>query len=338
MNKLAIFSGSANPELSKNACEYIGKTLGKGVVSHFPDGETIVKINEDVRGQHCFVIQPTCPPVNNNLMELMIYLDCLRRSSAASVTAVIPYFGYARQDRKTEGRTPITARMVADMISMTGVARILTLDLHSKQIEGFFNCPVDNLTAVPVFANYLHNQRLNKATTVILAPDTGSTKRANEYAQELGFNIAVVDKRRVNGQDVVTTNLVGDVKDKHVLMFDDMISTAGTIVAATKIAKERGACSVEVIATHGLFTGPAADRLMGSGIDKIVVSDTVVLNKKIQQINEENWGVEPHKSGWPVISVISVAKLVGEAILRIYEQRSVSHLLKSDIEKGIRYM
>jgi ribose-phosphate pyrophosphokinase len=337
MNRLSVFSGTSNPQLAKSISEYIGKPLGKGIVSHFPDGETLVKINEDVRGQHCFVIQSTSPPVNDNLMELLIYIDCLRRASAASITAVVPYFGYARQDRKTEGRTPITARMVADMITMTGVDRVVTLDLHSKQIEGFFNCPVDNLKAVPVFVDHLRKEHWPQPYTVVLSPDTGSTKRANEYGQELGFGIAVVDKRRLNGEDAIALSLVGDVDGKHILIFDDMISTAGTIVSAAKLAKEKGAESVEVFATHGLFTGPAVERLMSSGIDAVTVSDTIVLNKLVQQTNEQYFGTHPHQSGWPAIRVVSMAKLLGEAILRIYERRSVSQLLKSDNDRDIRF-
>lgn len=342
MNNLAIFSGTANLQLTEDICAYVGIKVGDAEIGHFSDGETLVKINDDVRGKDCFIVQPTSPPVNNNVMELLVFIDCLKRADAGTITVVIPYYGYARQDRKAEGRTPITAKMVADLINAIGgerlLRRVVALDLHSKQIEGFFNVPVNNLKALPVFVNHLQMNFVHPHTNVILSPDVGSAKRAKEYADEFGLKIAIIDKKRINDEETEVMNIVGDVERKKVLMFDDMIATAGTICSAAKIAKEKGAGEIHVYATHGLFTGNAIDKLQDSGITTVTVSDTVVLNKAVKDKNEENWGGEPHKTGWPVIKVISIAKLLGEAILRIYEKRSVSTLLKCNHEKGIGYL
>lgn len=322
MNNLAIFSGTANPELAKDICDYIGIPIGDAIVSHFPDGETMVKVDDEVRGKDCFIIQPTCTPVNANIMELLIFIDCLRRASAKSISVVIPYYGYARQDRKSEGRTPITARMVADLLTWSGISRVLTMDLHASQIEGFFNMPVDHLTAFPVVLSYLKSN-IPLEDITILSPDVGNMKMGEKYAQALNVDLSVIDKRRVNGEDSVATRLVGDVEGKHVLMFDDMISTAGTICSAAKMAEEHGAIKISVFATHGLFTGPAAIRLMDSPIDNIYITDTVPLSKSMEAYSKFNT---------PTIEVISVAKLLGEAIVRIYQDRSVSVLLESDYE------
>ena len=319
MNNLSVFSGSSNEKLTKAICDYIEVPVGNANVSHFPDGETIVKIEDDVRGKDCFIIQPTCTPVNNNIMELMIFIDCLRRASAKSITAVIPYFGYARQDRKSEGRTPITARMVADMITWSGANRVLSMDLHANQIEGFFTMPVDHLSAFPSILSYI-KKNIDVTDTVILSPDVGNMKMADKYAQELNLELSVIDKRRINGEEAVAMKIVGDVSGKNVLMFDDMISTAGTICSAALMAKENDAKKVTVFATHGLFTGPAFDRLSNGKIDDIYVTDTVPLNKRIKELE------------YPNIGIISVSKLLGEAVLRIYQERSVSILLRSDYE------
>ncbi len=328
MSNLAIFCGSANPELVKGICDSIGVQMRNAKISHFPDGETTVKVENDVRGNDCFIIQPTSPPVNENIMELLIYVDCLKRASAKSITAVIPYFGYARQDRKAEGRTPITARMVADLLSQSGINRVLTIDLHAKQIEGFFNIPVDHLTARPIFMRYL--KAWDITNTVVLSPDVGNMKIANDYAQELGIDIAVIDKRRINGEEVVSSTIVGNVSGKSVLIFDDMISTAGTIVAATELAKEKGCLRISVIATHGLFCGGAIEKLSKSCIDTIIVSDTIPLNKAMKDIIESENG-----KNFPKIKIISIAKLLGEAIIRIYDERSISVLLESDYDFGV---
>jgi len=325
MNNLAIFSGSANPELTKDICDYLEVPIKNAVVSHFPDGETMVKVNDEVRGKNCFIVQPTCTPVNNNIMELLIFIDCLRRASARSISVVIPYYGYARQDRKSEGRTPITARTVADMITWSGADRVLTMDLHASQIEGFFNMPVDHLTAFPAILSHIKSE-IPLDDITILSPDVGNMKMGGKYAQELDVDLSVVDKRRINGEEAVAMKLVGDVNGKHVLMFDDMISTAGTICTAALMAHNQGAKKISVFATHGLFTGPAYDRLIMSSIDEIYVTNTVPLNKRMKEFGE---------GSCPTIGVISVAKLLGEAILRIYQDRSVSILLTSDYENHL---
>lgn len=319
MNNLAVFSGSANPDLTKSICEYIEVAPGKSIVSHFPDGETMVKISDDVRGKDCFVIQSTCTPVNENIMELLIYVDCLKRASARSINVILPYYGYARQDRKSEGRTPITARMVADLITHTGASRVLAIDLHAKQIEGFFNIPVDHLSAFPSILAFIKNN-ISLDDVVILSPDVGNMKIADQYTQELNTDLVVINKRRISGEDAVATKLVGEVKGKNVLIFDDIISTAGTICSAAAMAIERGAKKILVFATHGLFTGPAYDRLVKSEISSIYITDTVPVSKRIKEIEH------------PKIEIISISKLLGEAILRIYQKRSVSILLKSDYE------
>ncbi len=319
MNNLAIFSGTANQDLTKDICNYLEVPMMKATVSHFPDGETMVKVDDEVRGKNCFVVQPTCAPVDANIMELLIYIDCLRRASAKSISVVIPYYGYARQDRKSEGRTPITARMVADLITWSGADRVLTMDLHASQIEGFFNMPVDHLSAFPVILSFI-NSDIDMDNTIVLAPDVGNMKIADKYAQELDIDLAVIDKKRINGEEVVANKMIGDVRGKNILIFDDMISTAGTICSAAKMAKENGANKISVFATHGLFTGPAYDRLIESSIDGIYVTDTVPLNKRIFCMER------------PAVEVISIAKILGEAILRIYQERSVSVLLRSDYE------
>jgi ribose-phosphate pyrophosphokinase len=311
MDNLAIFSGTSNLKLSVDICTYIGVLLNNSIVSDFPDGEVMVKINDDVRGKDCFVIQSTCPPVNDNIMQLLIYVDCLKRASAKSITVVIPYFGYARQDRKTEGRTPITAKMIADLITTVGASRVLTMDLHAQQIEGFFNIPVDHLKAVPVFVNYLKLKNLKN--TVILSPDVGNMKTANLYAQELDLDIAVIDKRRINGEETIASNIIGEVENKNVLIFDDMISTGGTICSAVSKVKEEGGKNVSVCATHGLFSSDNSySKLVEAGVNEICVADTIPLKKDIN------------------VKTISVSKLLGEAIVRIYQKRSVSVLLESN--------
>lgn len=336
MSDLAIFSGDSNKKLAKDICDSIGAHLVPAVVSHFPDGETMVNVAGVVRGRDCFIIQPTSPPVDSNLMELLIFIDCLKRASANRITVVLPYYGYARQDRKDMGRVPITAKLVANLVTSAGANRVLAMDLHSNQIEGFFDIPVDHLTALPVFIKYYRQKDLDN--TVVLSPDVGNMKMASRYAKELGLEIAVIDKRRKNGEEVVATNIVGEVSGKNILMFDDMISTAGTIVSAACFAKEKGARNVQVAATHGLFCGGAIEKLTNSKIDKIVVSDTIPLNKDVQRTiaaRGEKKSISKILSTWPEIEVVSVAKLLGEAITRIHDDRSVSVLLKSDYENSM---
>jgi len=324
MNNLAIFSGTANQDLTRGICNYIEIPMKNSLVSHFPDGETMIKINDDVRGKNCFIVQPTCSPVNSNIMELLIYIDCLRRASAKSITVVIPYYGYARQDRKSEGRTPITAKTVADLITYSGANRVLTMDLHANQIEGFFNMPVDHLSAFPVVVSFLKkNISIDEDKTVVLSPDIGNMKIADKYTQELNVDLVVINKRRISGKNISVVKLIGDVDGKHVLMFDDIISTAGTICGAAGMVNKNGAKKISVFVTHGLFTGPACERLINSKIDEIYVTDTVPLHKHIKNMEH------------PKVKIISVAKLLGEAILRIYQERSVSVLLNSDYENYI---
>jgi len=322
MNNLMVFSGSSNIELSKEISGYIEKPLGNCIVKSFPDGEVMIKIEEDVRGKDCFVVQPTCPPVNDNLMELLIIIDCLKRASARSITAVVPYFGYARQDRKTGGRTPITARLVADLLSSAKVDRVLTMDLHADQIEGFFNVPVDHLKAFPVFVNYFKKAGRTD-NTMVLSPDIGNIKIANMYARALDMSIAVIDKKRLNGNSIQAETLIGDVQNKDILIFDDMVSTAGTIQAAAFLAIDKGAKEIKVVATHGLFTNPAEKRLRESPISEVFVTNTTPhpLNLKDKVMSQNDF---------PKINVLSVGNLIGEAILRIYYKRSVSVLLESD--------
>lgn len=308
---LKIFSGTAHASLAQKISDYLGISLGKAKIQSFPDGELMVKLEEDVRGRDVFVIQPTCSPVNENLMELLIFIDCARRASAQRITAVIPYFGYARQDRKDEGRTPITAKLTANLITTAGADRVLTVDLHAAQIQGFFDIPVDNLLAEPVLSRYYSS--LDMADLVLVSPDVGNTKRARVYAQRLGGDLAIINKRRVSGSEIEMGHIIGDVDGKTVLMMDDMISTAGTIVTAAKLCKERGAKKIYVGATHPVLCGPAIERLKSAPIDQIVVTDTIPVSaEKIDGLGN--------------LKVLTVAELMGEAIHRIHNDESVSNL------------
>jgi ribose-phosphate pyrophosphokinase len=287
-------------------------------VDRFPDGEVIIKLEDDVRGRDCFIVQSTCPPVNENLMELLIFIDCLRRASARRITAVIPYFGYARQDRKAEGRTPITAKLVANLISQAGAHRVLAMDLHADQIQGFFDIPVDHLTAVPVIAKYVDSLHLHDC--VVVSPDVGNVKQANNYAERLGADLAVIDKRRTGGASTIATRVIGDVKNKTVLLFDDMITTAGTASEAVRILRENGARKFLLAATHAVFAGPAIQRLKTAKLDYLVATNTIPLSEQV-------------KSELPNINVLSVAQLLGEAINRIHLNQSVSALFLNGAEK-----
>ena len=308
---LVVFGGSASSVLTDKICAYLAVTRGRAAVSHFPDGETILKIEEDVRGQDCFVVQSTCPPVNDNLMELLIFIDCLRRASAKRITAVIPYYGYARQDRKSEGRTPITAKLVANMITIAGASRVLTMNLHADQIQGFFDIPMDHLTAAPVLAKHFMNRQLSDA--VLVSPDVGNIKFGSDFASRIGGELAVIHKRRLSGEKTIAVQIIGDVRGKKVMMFDDMITTAGTVCEAARIVREHGAGPIFVAAAHGVFAGPAVERLVAAELDEIVVTDTIETPSRVTQ-------------GLKNLTVLSVADLVGEAIRRIHEHRSVSAL------------
>ncbi len=310
---LRLFGGSSNPELARRIAAHVGVELGRARIERFPDGETLVKLEDDVRGRDCFVIQSTCPPVNENLIELLIFIDCLRRASARRITAVIPYFGYARQDRKAEGRTPITAKLVANLLTEAGADRILAMDLHAEQIQGFFDIPVDHLTALPVICEYVKSKRL--VNTVTVSPDVGNIKTANAYAARLGSDLAVIDKRRISGEHTQATRIIGDVKGRTVLLFDDMITTGGTVSQAVKLLRDEGARRFCVCATHGVFAGAAAEKLAAVRADFIVVTDTIPLSAEVRR-------------KLPNVEVRSVAALMASAIQRIHSNQSVSALFE----------
>ena len=317
--QLRVFSGRSNLPLARRICDYLGMNLGAVKFTEHPDGELLIKLEEDVRGRDVFIIQPTSYPVHQNLMELLIFIDCARRASAQRVTAVIPYYGYARQDRKDEGRVPITAKLTANMITTAGADRVLTLDLHAAQVQGFFDIPVDNLTAEPVLSR--HYSRMKLENVVLVSPDVGSTKRARLYAQRLGAELAVIDKRRVSGSEVAVGRVIGNVRDATVLMVDDMISTGGTVCTAAELCVEQGAKRVLVGATHAVLCGPAIQRLAEAPIDEVVVTDTVQMPADTT-------------AKLTKLKVLSVAELVGEAIHRIHNDESVSSLFT--IENGRR--
>lgn len=308
---MRVFAGRSNPALAQKVCRYLGVPAGRVQLENFPDGEISLKLQDDVRGRDAFVIQSTCFPGNENLMELLIFIDCLRRASAARITAVIPYFGYARQDRKDEGRVPITAKLVANLITVAGCNRVLTLDLHAAQIQGFFDIPVDNLSAEPVFTAFFDSLHLGPVTLV--SPDIGNAKRARVYADRLGGELAIIDKRRTSGSETVSYNIIGDVNGKTVVMVDDMIATAGTVVQAARMVRERGATRVISTATHGVLCGPAIERLAGAPIDQIAVTDSIPL-------------ADASRERLQTLSVLTVSDLLGEAIRRIHRNESVSSL------------
>lgn len=312
---LKLFSGRSNPRLSQSISEYLGIPLGRVTITPFPDGELMVKLDDDVRGRDVFIIQPTCAPVNESLMELLIFIDCARRASAERITAVIPYFGYARQDRKDEGRTPITAKLAANLIATTGADRVLTIDLHAAQIQGFFDIPVDNLFAEPVLSSYFAEQSFQDL--VLVSPDVGNVKRARVYARRLGGDLAIIDKRRTCGDKVEVGHIIGNVKDRTVLMMDDMISTGGTVCMAAKLCMNNGARKVYVGATHAVLAGPAAERLRAAPIEQVLVTDTIPVDSaKAALIGK--------------LKVLGMAELIGEAIHRIHNDESVSSLFLKD--------
>ena len=319
-DELKIFTGRSNPQLTERICSHVGPgdepkgvPVGNARTESFPDGELIVKLDEDVRGRDCYVIQSTCQPVNESLMELLIYCDCLRRASARAITVVMPYFGYARQDRKSEGRTPITAKLVANLITAAGANRVIAMDLHAAQVQGFFDIPVDHLLATKVFTDYYLNEATHLGKLVIVSPDPGNLKVAAYYADVLNADLAFIDKRRQSATSVSMTNIIGDVKGKTVLMFDDMITTGGTVSEASKILKDHGAGTIHVAATHGVFAGPAVERLCKAPIEQIVITDTVPLPERVKPLMDR-------------IKVLSVAPLIGQAITRIHFNQSVSSL------------
>jgi ribose-phosphate pyrophosphokinase len=310
LERIRIFSGNSNVTLAERICGNLGVPLGKANVTTFSDGETRVEINENVRGMDVFIIQSSCPPVNITLMELLIMIDAMKRASADRITAVIPYYGYARQDRKVAPRAPITAKLIADLITTAGAQRVLSMDLHAGQIQGFFNIPVDNLFATPVLLDYL--KKNFQDDVVIVSPDTGGVERARAFASRLGANLAIIDKRREGPNEAQVMNIIGHVRDKKVVILDDMIDTAGTVVQAAEALKEAGAVDVSVCATHPVLSGPAIERLGKSVIKEVIVTDTIPLHPRAQACQ--------------CIKVLSVASLLSEAVRRIYYNDSISSL------------
>ncbi|CUU69415.1 ribose-phosphate pyrophosphokinase [Campylobacter hyointestinalis subsp. hyointestinalis] len=307
MRGYKIFSGTANIEFSKMVAKYLGIPLSEASIKRFSDGEISVQIGESVRGKDVFVIQPTCAPANINLMELLILTDALKRSSASSITAVVPYFGYARQDRKAAPRVPITAKLVANMMQTAGIDRVVTMDLHAGQIQGFFDIPVDNLYGTMVFTDYVKSKNL--PNPIVASPDVGGVARARALAKTMNLDMVIVDKRREKANESEVMNVIGDVNGKDVILIDDMIDTAGTIVKAAEIFKKKGATSVMAFCTHPVLSGPAYERLSAGALDELVVTDTIPLKEQ----NEH-------------IKVISVAPLFGEVIRRVYHDESVNSL------------
>jgi ribose-phosphate pyrophosphokinase len=312
-DNLKIFSGTSNPALASDICKYLGIPLGGSKIDRFPDGEKVIRVEDDVRGRDCFVVQSTCKPVDEHLVELLIYLDCLRRASAKRITAVIPYFGYARQDRKDEGRVPITAKLVANIITTAGADRVLAIDLHAHQLQGFFDIPVDHLTGEQVLSNYFRGLKIGNLTVV--SPDVGNMKTASRYATHMGGELAIVHKRRISGSKVEAQEIIGRVESRNVLMCDDIIATAGTVCSAATLVKERGAKRVYVGATHGVFAPQALERLAKAPIDEVVVTDTIPFTEQAKKIGS--------------VKVLSVAAMLGEAIKRIHRNESVSNLFNN---------
>ncbi|MEE9258482.1 MAG: ribose-phosphate pyrophosphokinase [Nitrospinaceae bacterium] len=308
--RVLVFSGRASVALAENICKYMQIQLGKTVIKDFSDSEIYVRIEENVRGGDVFVIQSTCNPGNSNLMELLIMIDALRRSSANRITAVIPYYGYARQDRKCEPRVPITSKLVADILVTAGTDRVLTVDLHAGQIQGFFNIPVDHLFAMNVIIAYIKELKLKNP--MVISPDAGGVERARAFAKRLGTSLAIIDKRREGPNEAKAMNIIGDVKDRVAFIVDDMIDTAGTLNEATNALLEAGASEVHACCTHPVFSGEAEKRILESPIKSIVTTNTIPLRGKLKDSSK--------------IKVLSVAPLLGEAILRIHRETSVSSL------------
>ena len=310
LERMRIFSGNSSRILATDICKKLGISLGRATVSTFSDGETSVEIDENVRGMDVFIIQSTSTPVNNNLMELLIMIDALKRASADRIIAVIPYYGYARQDRKAAPRAPITAKLVADLLTTAGTNRVIAVDLHAGQIQGFFNIPVDNLFATPILIDYLkinHTENL-----VVVSPDTGGVVRARAFAKRLGASLAIVDKRRIGPNESEVMNIIGDVKDQWAVILDDMIDTAGTVTQAAVALKEQGAIDVSTCCTHAVLSGPAMDRIEASPIKEVVVTDTIPLRETAVACDR--------------IRVLSVSGMLAETIRRIHTDESVSSL------------
>lgn len=309
---IQLFTGNSNRTLAKEIAGFLSIQVGDATVSTFSDGEINVQINENIRGSDVFVVQSTCTPVNNNLMELLLMVDAARRASAGRITAVMPYYGYARQDRKAQPRVPISARLIADLLSVTGIDRVLTIDLHAGQIQGFFDVPVDHLYASPVLVEHVKKEYLNDL--VIVSPDAGGVERARAFAKRLNASLAIIDKRREKANVSQVMHVIGDVEGKNAILFDDMIDTAGTITQAAAALKENGAKRVVAACAHAVLSGPALERINESVLENVIVTNTIPM--------EEN------KAKCSKLTVLSVASLLGEAIKRIHEETSVSSLFE----------
>ncbi len=315
MAEMKVFAGRNSKGLAQRICDEIGIPLGRARTSLFPDGEVFVKLDDDVRGRDCYVVISTCEPVNDNLMELLVFCDCLRRASAKRITLVMPYYGYGRQDRKDEGRVPITAKLVANMIAAARADRVLAMDLHAAQIQGFFDIPVDHLSATPVFFDYFMSIRDQLGDLCLVSPDVGNVKVAETMANLLDADLAIINKRRLTGDTVKVGNLIGDVEGKTVLMFDDMISTGGTVVEAARLVMDEGAADVVCAATHAVLAGPAMQKLADSPISKVVVTDTIPESGRCELIKNK-------------LLILSVGEILGQAITRIHNDESISALFE----------
>ena len=307
--KLKIFTGNANPALAKEICDYLGLPLGEAFVGRFNNGEVQIMIDESVRGKDVFIIQPTSYPANDNLMELMVMADALKRASARHITAVVPYYGYARQDRKTRGREPITAKLVANLMQTAGITRLVTIDLHAGQIQGFFDVPVDHLFGASILAKYINEK--NMEDVIVVSPDLGGVTRARDLADRIGAPIAIIEKKRPEPGVAKVMNLIGDVAGKNCIIIDDIVDTAGSLVEGAKALEEFGAKSVTAAVTHAVLTDPASERIANSNIKELIVTNTIPL---------------PENCNLPNITQLSVAPLLGEAIMRIFHEVSVSNL------------
>jgi ribose-phosphate pyrophosphokinase len=307
MSGYQIISGTANPKFAQKVADFLGKKLADIEVNRFSDGEINVNIRDSVRGQDVFVIKPTCVPANDNLMELLIIVDALKRSSAGTINAVIPYFGYARQDKKAAPRVPITAKLVADMLEIAGVNRVITIDLHASQIQGFFSIPVDHLVGASLFVEYIRNKNLKNP--IIASPDVGGVARARAYAAKLDFDLVIVDKKRDKANSCEVMNIIGDVKGRDVIILDDMVDTAGTLTQAANVLKEKGASSVMACCTHGVLSGPAFDRISNSALDELVITDTISLKKQHEKI-----------------TVLTACEITAKTINRIYTNESIQSI------------
>lgn len=308
---LKLFTGTSNTELAREVATHLNLYLGDTTVSTFSDGEIMVRLNENARGSDAFVIQSTCTPVNDNIMQLLLIIDALKRASAERITAVIPYYGYARQDRKVQPRVPISAKMVADLITAVGTNRVLTVDLHAGQIQGFFNIPVDNLYAAPVLIDYIKRKYVSD-NLVVVSPDAGGVERARAFAKRLDCSIAIIDKRREKANECEVMNVIGDVANKDTLLIDDMVDTAGTMTQAAKALRQQGAKRVSAACTHAVLSGAAIERINNSVMDELIVTNTIPLDSKMMLCKK--------------LKVLSIASLLGDAIKRIHEESSISSL------------